>query len=646
MKKRLIAVSLMLALSVQSAVMAATEIPGGILDRAFDTNRTLYYVEFNGENIPDIEFEGYSTVSKANEFYSGIGALTSKNTTVIKNDETGKRYRFVFTKNSGTVEVKDANVSNAGVLTVNGEITGNSKLKIFILRPTGEFSDTSYSWESIDKDEMEKTVLDVVELSSEDVSDGVILKYTFPKSAISGTYGILITGDAVVNSYYNPELSYTAQEDLDRMMREVNEICKKEKNSENAKALQALLEKYNKYLYLDMNYYNQLSGDAKVKACTYMFKDTDYEDIASVGEAMCCAVAAAWANDSKSISQILTDYNEYLNLDLYEDFTKLNKTELVASKTKTADSVEAFKDMFNKATAWQMLTEAKDPEAFGNIMETKKNYLDITESKYTKYLENKDTYVRSMYGKTYTSGKDIDDAIDKAGESGNGNGNNGGTSKPSNGNSGGGSKNTSSGFSMPVLNPEKEPDSEIKESGRFPFTDCSNYEWAENAIEHMYNNKIISGKSETEFCPQDNITREEFVKIIVNAFGFTDSAATEFTDVSADAWYKESIDIANAAGIINGISETEFGVGRLITREDMAVIIQRSINKAGLELDIEIDTTAQLSDTDTISDYALSSVEFLVSKGAIKGYDGKFNPKAYATRAEAAQMIYQIIKIR
>ena len=78
----------------------------------------------------------------------------------------------------------------------------------------------------------------------------------------------------------------------------------------------------------------------------------------------------------------------------------------------------------------------------------------------------------------------------------------------------------------------------------------------------------------------------------------------------------------------------------------MAVIIFRAINKAGLELDIEIDQTAELSDMDEVSEYAKEAVEFLVSKGAIKGSNGKFNPKAYATRAEAAQMIYNVIKIR
>ena len=37
-------------------------------------------------------------------------------------------------------------------------------------------------------------------------------------------------------------------------------------------------------------------------------------------------------------------------------------------------------------------------------------------------------------------------------------------------------------------------------------------------------------------------------------------------------------------GIIEGISDTEFGTGISITREDMAVMIYRSMEKIGIEL--------------------------------------------------------------
>ena len=178
-----------------------------------------------------------------------------------------------------------------------------------------------------------------------------------------------------------------------------------------------------------------------------------------------------------------------------------------------------------------------------------------------------------------------------------------------------------------------------------PFDDLENYAWAKTAIEHMYINRIISGKSETRFAPEDNVKREEFVKIIVNSFELLESKEANFEDVGGE-WFREYIERGFASGIINGVSDKKFGVGENITREDMAVIIFRAINKAGLELDIEIDQTAELSDMDEVSEYAKEAVEFLVSKGAIKGSNGKFKPKAYATRAEAAQMIYNVIKIR
>jgi len=161
----------------------------------------------------------------------------------------------------------------------------------------------------------------------------------------------------------------------------------------------------------------------------------------------------------------------------------------------------------------------------------------------------------------------------------------------------------------------------------------------------MYINKIISGKSENKFAPADKVKREEFVKIIVNSFELTETAEITFEDVG-DEWFREYIERGFAGGIITGLNGQKFGVGENITREDMAVIIYRAVTETGLELDIEISEKAELSDLAEVSDYAKEAVEFLISKGAINGSEGKFKPKEFASRAEAAQMIYNVIKIR
>lgn len=54
------------------------------------------------------------------------------------------------------------------------------------------------------------------------------------------------------------------------------------------------------------------------------------------------------------------------------------------------------------------------------------------------------------------------------------------------------------------------------------FSDISDAEWAAEAIEFLAKRNVINGKSKNMFCPNDSITREEAVKIIVNSFGLYD----------------------------------------------------------------------------------------------------------------------------
>lgn len=175
------------------------------------------------------------------------------------------------------------------------------------------------------------------------------------------------------------------------------------------------------------------------------------------------------------------------------------------------------------------------------------------------------------------------------------------------------------------------------------FTDMNEAEWARESVEFLTKKGIVSGYGDGTFCPNAELKREEFVKIVISAFypdtqGF--KASSGFSDLKNDAWYSIYINIAVNNEIIKGISETEFGIGKSITREDMAVIICRVI---GIEDVLDND----FSDGDTISDYAKSAVSYLASKGIVNGYEnGNFEPKTPATRAMVAKIIYDILKVQ
>lgn len=175
------------------------------------------------------------------------------------------------------------------------------------------------------------------------------------------------------------------------------------------------------------------------------------------------------------------------------------------------------------------------------------------------------------------------------------------------------------------------------------FSDISSYSWAQEAIMSLYSQGVISGYGNGSFAPQNNIKREEFVTIVVSAFyKDADMGTHSFADVSEDAWYYKNIAIAANQGIISGMGSNSFGVGRNITREDMAVILYRI---AG-DILKKPENYNVFSDDGDIADYAKDAVYALRAAGVINGVStSEFAPKKNATRAETAVMVYRFLSI-
>ncbi|MEG2381842.1 MAG: S-layer homology domain-containing protein, partial [Oscillospiraceae bacterium] len=172
------------------------------------------------------------------------------------------------------------------------------------------------------------------------------------------------------------------------------------------------------------------------------------------------------------------------------------------------------------------------------------------------------------------------------------------------------------------------------------FDDVSADYWANEYITKLRDKKIISGKEDKIFDPEGNITREEYVTIMLNIFGLSkDGAVANFEDVDENAWYYKAVATGVSLGIINGVAPNMFGSGEPITREDMAVIALRTSDVAKNKL--STDKEIKISDLDTISTYARTAVETLIKAGVLNGDEaGNFNPKNDATRAEAAKIGY------
>lgn len=176
------------------------------------------------------------------------------------------------------------------------------------------------------------------------------------------------------------------------------------------------------------------------------------------------------------------------------------------------------------------------------------------------------------------------------------------------------------------------------EPGTQVFDDVPTTHWAYSYIMDLYNAGVVNGTSATTFEPESNVTRAEFTAMAVRVFGLKATAiTTQFTDVAADAWYAEVISAALEAGIVTGVTETEFDPEAQVTREQMAAIIGRYLGTTS-------DAALTYTDADSIEEYAKPYVAGLSASELLNGYtDGSFQPKANATRAEAATLIDRVM---
>jgi len=174
------------------------------------------------------------------------------------------------------------------------------------------------------------------------------------------------------------------------------------------------------------------------------------------------------------------------------------------------------------------------------------------------------------------------------------------------------------------------------------FKDMGTHRWAKEALYRLYDAGIVRGVSETEFAPAKDIKRADFMLMLLRLMGVDiDTSATDnFEDVSPDSYYYYELATAKNLGITQGTSPTTFHPERSITREEMFTLTWRT-----LEIVKETDSSVlnSFSDKDKIAEYAKPAISTLVSLSLVAGDNtGKINPKGNATRAEAAVFLDRV----
>jgi N-acetylmuramoyl-L-alanine amidase len=181
------------------------------------------------------------------------------------------------------------------------------------------------------------------------------------------------------------------------------------------------------------------------------------------------------------------------------------------------------------------------------------------------------------------------------------------------------------------------------------FADIQGY-WAQTDIEIMVAHHVVNGESATSFDPAGSVTRAQFAAMVARALGLTipAAAATSFTDVPAGAWYAGTVAAAAGAGIVKGYPDGSFRPDAPITRQEMAVMIDRAMAAANQPTTVLPQQVAALlapyADAGQVADWAKPALAADVEQHIINGMTPTtLAPAATTTRAQAAVMLRRLL---
>ena len=394
---------------------------------------------------------------------------------------------------------------------------------------------------------------------------------------------------------------------------------------------------------------NEKSGILPIYVTVYGFETVKAEarfENADRAAAAVAAISDPTATDD-DVYDALVEYDADINIengDLFADTLDLTGKKYVAKAinvTAIADLTglqNAFDAEIYKFTTF-LTMKAADRDQLKTILEANIDIFDLNaadKTAYAAYSENRKANTIVALNKEIKSCVTPDDlaaafetAVEKGGQAQTQ------TTTPSTGRPG---NNVSSWGDITtgddvVLTPEGDL-----------FKDLSQTEWARTAVETLAKEGVINGKGNGIFAPNDNVTREEFVKMLILAFDLeAEGNDVTFADADPNAWYYKYIVSGVKQGIVNGISAEYFGIGQRITRQDMAALIYRAAVLDGTVAFYHAHDVS-FSDEAKISDYAKEPIMKLAEANFLNGMgDGTFAPLANCTRAEAAVALYNVL---
>ena len=515
-----------------------------------------------------------------------------------------------------------------GIVTISGQATDNESVFLEVLKPDEN---------SGELDSLSSEAFNHVEQTQ---AENGRYSFKYKLDGDAGTYTVFVKGGTDSadkqpwKKTFNFELREVALSDLGTL----NDYIK----ANDKASVEQFLEDNADLYFEDALYYSGLSDDGKEQVAKGIIADGEMDSMADAKAAVIkySVIQELYESDSDiERGNLLCDYAEELKIteeaeypfmtEAYDAFienlgSRMNKNRL--------ESYEKFMKAYKTAMC---LTGIKNAENYGLIKGIIKRAVTADIISVPKYmaLSSTDSVDKKLVKMDFATASALEDKIEELSAS---------SKKPTPGGNGGG--NYGSGNSSEIYAPSYNTNKTTTEEKSI-FTDLALDHWAYESVLSLNKLGALNGYEDGSFKGGNNVTRREFLKIALIAFGIEDTnASSKFNDIADNDWAYKWIATAQTHGIISGDEKGNFNGDANVTRQDAAKILSGILTFKSYNLPAER-TYRTFTDDSEIADYAFDSVELLYSAGVLNGMDdGTFRPKSPATRAESAKMIFSVLQ--
>ena len=178
------------------------------------------------------------------------------------------------------------------------------------------------------------------------------------------------------------------------------------------------------------------------------------------------------------------------------------------------------------------------------------------------------------------------------------------------------------------------------------FTDVAQGAWYYKAVGFIAARGITSGTTATTFSPNAKLTRGQFLVLLMRTYGIApDTNPTDNFADAGSAYYTNYLAAAKRLGITNGVGDNRFAPEQTITRQQMFTLLYNALKSVdALPEGDSGKTLSDFTDSGSVASYAQEAMAYLVEAGVVDGNNGCLLPETSTTRAQMAQVLYNLME--